>query len=128
MTRSDEQYPESFSDDDDLPSPSSRGAKHAARVDPELARDIERRMAAMTARRKCNQHECTEPSTGSCDHPNHRRDAHYLLSDDDPHHPGVLDMLGLDHDYPAYTPTEKAAWLRWLGQAGPPEARTDEAA
>jgi hypothetical protein len=100
----------------------SRRPRHATRVDEAVAQDIQRRMAAMQVRRKCNQedHQCTTPSTGSCEHPNHRRDADLLLSTDR-EFPGMLDMLGLDNAYPAYDAKEKATWLKWLGQAGPAE-------
>lgn len=110
-----------FNDDyDESSEQKPRKFRHATRVDPDQAADIERRMAAMRVRSMCNQHQCTEPSTGFCDDPNHRKDADYLLSTDGKH-PGMLDMLGLDTAYPAYTDKEKATWLRWLGQAGPPE-------
>lgn len=77
-------------------------------------------MAAMFVRRMCNQHQCTMPSTGTCEHPNHRKDNDYLLSTDDKH-PGMLDMLGLDPHCRGYTPEEKDAWLKWIGQSGPIE-------
>ena len=70
-------------------------------------------MAAMQVRRLCDQHECTARETGSCDHPNHRRDMHFLLE--------MLSYLGLEAEYPAYTPDDHRLWLRWLGQSGPPE-------
>lgn len=100
--------------------------RRAAPIDDDEADDIQRRMAAMKIRRRCNKHECTTPKTGSCDHPNHRRDNDSLLSEDD-EYPGVLIILGLDTAYPACTEKEQAAWLKWLGQSGPPAALDDAA-
>lgn len=107
----------------------ARRPRHATRVDEAVALDIQQRMAAMQVRRKCNQedHRCTAPSTGSCEHPNHRRDADLLLSTDG-EYPGMLNMLGLDSAYPAYDAKDKVTWLKWLGQAGPPEDLDETAA
>jgi len=99
---------------------SPRRPRHASRVDPAVAADINTRMAAMRVRSWCNTHECTEPSEGVCHHSNHRRDADKLLSQDDDF-PGMLDMLGLPREYPACTEAEKRTWLRWIGQSGPGE-------
>jgi hypothetical protein len=100
-------------DEGDEPTRRARGPRHAPRVDPERATRVERRMAAMHVRRLCDQHECTARKTGSCDHPNHERDMHFLRE--------MLSHLGLDAEYPAYSPDDHRLWLRWLGQSGPPE-------
>jgi hypothetical protein len=91
-----------------------RKPRHAARVDPAKAADIEARMAAMTVRSKCNEHDCKATVPGECDHPMHRQKVALTLE--------MLAMLGLPTEYPAYTEAEKRAWLGWLGQSGPPEA------
>lgn len=98
----------------------ARGPRHGGRVDPVRGEDINQRMAAMRVRSWGNRHACAEPATGECTHPNHRRDAHGLLSTEKDG-PGLLDMLGLPHEYPAYTEDEKRMWLRWIGQSGPPD-------
>lgn len=98
---------------DDEPQTSARGPRHAARVPLDVAEDIHARLAAMQVRRKTDQHHCTARRDGICAHPNHRRDMHYLTE--------MLDMLGLDHGYPAYTAAENRTWLRWVGQSGPAE-------
>lgn len=112
--------------DGDTTTTQPRRPRHATRVDESTARNIQDRMAAMQVRRLCNQadHRCTAPSTGTCTHPNHRRDADLLLSQD-ADFPGMLDMLGLDAAYPQYTARERRTWLTWIGQAGPPEGDDD---
>lgn len=97
-----------------------RRPKHANRVPDDVGEDIHRRMAAMMARRLRTQHDCTQARTGSCDHPNHRRDVDSLLSDDTDH-PGALILLGLDDVTPGYTEAENRTWLRWIGRSGPAE-------
>jgi hypothetical protein len=109
-----------YDDYEDLHTQSPRKPRRKGQVDPAVAADINRRMAAMMVRRMCNQHECTEPETGSCEHPNHRRDNDYLLSTDRKY-PGMLEVLGFDTAYPSYTQAEKELWLRSIGQAGPDE-------
>lgn len=110
-------------DETDETSTRPRRPRHATRVDDAVARDIQRRMATVLVRRKCNQsdHRCTAPSTGRCTHPNHRRDADLLLSTDE-RHPGMLDMLGLDTTYAQYTEGERMTLLKWIGQSGPAES------
>jgi hypothetical protein len=98
----------------------SRRPRHATRVPDEVGEDIHRRLAAMTVRSKCNRHQCTEPKGEPCTDPNHRRDNDSLLSID-ARFPGMLDMLGLDHTYPAVSDTERRTWLTWIGQSGPAE-------
>lgn len=102
-----------FNDDFSEPVNRARGPRHTPRVDPDLAAGIERRMAAMRARYLCDQHDCQAHRTGSCDHPNHRRDVDLLNN--------MLDMLGLEREYPGYSQTENVVWLKWLRQSGPPE-------
>lgn len=112
---------------DDESSPATpRRPRHATRVDDATGEAIQQSLAAMTVRRKCNQkdHQCTAPRTGSCEHPNHRRDADLLLSTDQ-RYPGMLDMLGLDHAYPQCSEKDRATWLKWIGQSGPPIADDD---
>lgn len=89
-------------------------------IPDEVGQDIHERMAAMAVRRMCLQHACTAAETGVCTHPNHRRDADYLLSTD-ARYPGMLDMLGLDHEHRPYTDDEARTWLTWIGQSGPIE-------
>lgn len=101
---------------EDFTSTTPRRPRHAAQVPDELAEDILRRLAAMRVRRQCNQHRCTAADPADCTDPNHRRDADLLLSTD-AHHPGMLDMLGLDTSYPQYTEAERQTWLRWIGNA-----------
>lgn len=113
---------------EDFSEPAKRppGPRHARQVDPEMAVDIERRLAAMMVRRICNQHKCTGPG---CTDENHRKDADYLLSTDKRYDPvtgvllpsGMLDMLGLPHECPDITEKDRTTWLKWLRQAGPPE-------
>lgn len=108
---------------DDFEDPGVRPARrprHAARVPDEIGEDIHRRLAALIARSKCNRHACDATATSPCTHPNHRRDADSLLSDD-PRFPGALDMLGLERTYQAVTDAERRTWLTWLGQSGPAE-------
>lgn len=109
-----------YDDTEDLSTQNRRRPKYAARVPDDIGRDIHHRMAAMLVRRMCNQHQCTTPKTGTCDHPDHRKDNDYLHSVDE-NYPGMLDMLGFDHDYKPYTEDEKKTWLRWIGQSGPVE-------
>lgn len=110
-----------FHDDyEDLDTQPSRRPRHAARIPDEVGEDIHQRMAAMMVRRMCNQHQCTQPTTGVCEHPNHRKDNDYLHSVDK-EYPGMLDMLGFGHDYQPYTEDEKQTWLKWIGQSGPVE-------
>lgn len=99
--------------DDDLTEASARRPRHAAKVSHEVAESIHERLAAMQVRRATDQHQCQARGTGSCDHPNHRRDMAYLHE--------MLDTLGLSHDYPAYTQAEDRTWLKWIGQSGPAE-------
>lgn len=91
--------------------------RHARKIDPDQAIDIERRLAAMAVRRMCNQHQCTGES---CVDTSHRKDADYLLSENE-RFPGMLDMLGLPREYPDLTEQDRLVWLKWLRQAGPPE-------
>jgi hypothetical protein len=79
----------------------------------DVAEDIHRRLAAMRVRYLSDQHGCQAHQTGRCDHPNHRRDMDLLAT--------MLDMIGLDQDYPAYTEAERRTWLTWIGQSGPPD-------
>jgi hypothetical protein len=109
-----------FYDDFSEPAKRAPGPRHARQVDPDKAADIERRMAAMRARYLSDQHGCRAHKTGACGHPNHRRDLDLLAT--------MLDMLGLDHGYPEYTEAEHMLWLKWLGQAGPPEGEIADAA
>jgi len=67
----------------------------------------------MKVRRLADQHQCQARATGACDHPNHRRDMDLLRE--------MLDALGLDEGYPAYTAAEDRTWLKWIGQSGPAE-------
>lgn len=53
--------------------------------------DVITRMATMTARRMCNQHDCRATHDSPCEHPDHRRDVDYLRH--------VLDVLGLPGDF-----------------------------
>lgn len=103
--------------DETLGEDTPRNRKRARAVDPEQGADIERRMAAMMVRRVCNQHRCTG---SDCTDIEHRKDNDFLLSTDKDH-PGMLDMLGLAHEYPDLTEQDRTVWLKWLGQAGPPE-------
>ena len=98
----------------------SRRPKHSTRVPDDVGEDIHRRMAALTARRWSNRHECNATATTDCTHPNHRRDNDALLSTDRDW-PGILDTLGLDTAYPVVTDAERRTWLKWIGQSGPPE-------
>lgn len=61
------------------------------------------RMAATAVRRKCNQHACERPLTGSCSHPDHRRDADYMSF--------CLDVLGLPQTYTPVTDDDRANLL-----------------
>lgn len=101
-----------------LTSTSSRRPRHSARVPDDLAEDILHRMAAMRVRHQANQHECRARKTGSCDHPNHRRDLDYMQE--------MLSTLGLAQDYPAYTDAEQQTLLKWLGTSA--TAAADRAA
>lgn len=107
-------------DGDEMLTQSARRPRHASRIPDEVGEDIHRRMAAVTARRWCNRHECTEPQGIPCADPNHRKDADSLLSTD-ARFPGALDMLGLDRAAPGVTDAERRTWLKWIGQSGPAE-------
>jgi len=96
-----------------LSSVSRRRPRHASRVPDELAEGIVRRMAAMRVRHQVDQHECHARETGTCEHPNHRRDIDYMRE--------MLGALGLDQQYPAYTDTEQRMLLKWIGNSGPDE-------
>lgn len=110
-----------FYDDFDGTAKRAPGPRHASRVDPDEALEIQHRLAARTVRRICNQHSC---SGADCTHPNHRKDADYLLSEDEDY-PGMLDMLGLPRNYPEITERDRIVYLKWLRQAGPPEVDGD---
>lgn len=109
---------DSYEDDED--GRPSRGPKHATRVPDDVAEGIHQRLAAMTARRMCNRHQCTATATTPCTHPNHRRDVDSLLSTDE-EFPGVLDTLGLSSAWSTVDAAERRLWLKWIGQSGPAE-------
>lgn len=98
--------------DEDLLTPIHRRPRHASRVPDDIGEDIHRRMAAMRVRHLVDQHDCRQREDGTCTHPNHRRDVDFLHE--------MLDTLGLDHSYPAYTKADEQTWLRWVGH-GPAE-------
>lgn len=104
---------EIYDDYEELHTQPRRKPRSASGLDHDTAADIERRMAAMKVRRRCNEHDCQAPKAGTCNHPNHRQKVHGALE--------VLEMLGLDPAYPAYTEAEKKAWSNWLRHSGPPE-------
>jgi hypothetical protein len=89
--------------------------RRAGRIDPTLAEDIERRMAAMRVRVLCKEHDCQAPATGTCDDPMHRQKVNLTME--------MLDMLGLPREYPAYTEEEQEVWVGWLSQSGPPDLK-----
>lgn len=70
--------------------------------------DVVGKLAALTVRRQCNQHACTLPSTGACDHPDARRDADYARH--------ILDVLGLPSDFQEVTEADRKSLLDALAQ------------
>ena len=73
-----------------------------------VVNDVVARLAALTVRRQCNQHACTLPSTGACEHEDARRDADYLRH--------VLDVLGLPQSFDEVTEDDRANLLTALAQ------------
>lgn len=67
--------------------------------------DLERRLAALTVRRKARQHTCVfavHDETDHCIHPDHPRDVDYMNA--------LLDALALDRTYPQVDDEERAAY------------------
>jgi hypothetical protein len=79
-----------------------------AREANQAVHDVVGKLAALTVRRQCNQHACTLPSTGACEHENARRDADYLRH--------VLDVLGLPQDFQQVTEADRAGLLDAMAQ------------
>ena len=79
-----------------------------AREANQVVSDVVAKLAALTVRRQCNQHACTLPSTGTCDHEDARRDADYLRH--------VLDVLGLSQSFEDVTEADRADLLSALAQ------------
>jgi hypothetical protein len=73
-----------------------------------VASDIVGKLAALTVRRQCNQHTCTLPATGVCEHEDARRDADYLRH--------ILDVLGLPQDFQDVTEADRANLLTAMAQ------------
>lgn len=70
--------------------------------------DVVAKLAALTVRRQCNQHVCTLPATGVCDHEDARRDVDYMRH--------ILDVLGLPGSYADVAETDRAELLQALSQ------------
>lgn len=79
-----------------------------AREANQVVSDVVAKLAALTVRRLCNQHACTLPSAGTCEHEDARRDADYLRH--------MLDVLGLPQDLQEVTETDRANLLSALAQ------------
>ena len=79
-----------------------------AREANETVNDLVERLATITVRRQCNQHACTLPSTGACEHEDAHRDADYLRH--------MLDVLGLPQDYVEVTESDRTDLLDALAQ------------
>jgi hypothetical protein len=85
------------------------GDTHGERQDHnQTVGDVVAKMAAMTARRRCNRHGCTIPTTGVCEHPDARLDADYLRH--------ILDVLGLPGDFQPVTEDDRVNLLSSLAQ------------
>jgi len=79
-----------------------------AREANETVTDIVGKLAALTVRRQCNQHACTLPATGACEHEDARRDADYLRH--------MLDVLGLPQEFQEVTEADRASLLDAMAQ------------
>lgn len=82
------------------------GAREATLDEDQQSDMVAGKLAALMVRRQCNQHSCLKPSTGTCDHPDHRRDVDYMRH--------CLEVLGLTSDYPELTESDRRAWLGGL--------------
>jgi hypothetical protein len=79
-----------------------------AREANQAVSDIVGKLAALTVRRQCNQHACTLPTTGACEHEDARRDADYTRH--------ILDVLGLPQGFQAVTEADRSDLLNALAQ------------
>lgn len=79
-----------------------------AREANQTVTDVVGKLAALTVRRQCNQHDCTLPTTGVCEHEDARRDADYLRH--------ILDVLGLPQSFEDVTEEDRANLLNAMAQ------------
>lgn len=79
-----------------------------ARDANQVVSDVVAKLAALTVRRQCNQHACSLPATGACEHADARRDADYLRH--------MLDVLGLPGSFEDVTVADRANLLDAMAQ------------
>lgn len=90
----------------------SRPLTHSeAREANQTVNDVVGKLAALTVRRMCNQHDCTLPTTGTCGHEDAGRDADYLRH--------ILDVLGLPGSFEDVTDEDRANLLDAMAQKPP---------
>jgi hypothetical protein len=79
-----------------------------AREANQTVSDVVAKLATLTVRRMCNQHDCSLPATGACGHEDARRDADYLRH--------MLDVLGLPGSFEDVTAEDRANLLDAMAQ------------
>jgi hypothetical protein len=95
-----------------------QGVRHsAARAREGDVWTLTEKLAVLTIRRQCNQHQCSATPNRSCRDINHRRDVDYLLH--------MLQFPGLSGVFPTVTEEDRKNWLTGLKSISPPSDLSD---